>query len=74
MMPINRFWILEKNADRIKAEEDLRALNIAGASQSAENFRKVSDQLTRIIGATVVREEKLDRGGLEMLRSMSKPK
>tara|TARA_B110000037_G_C16979649_1_gene448454 strand:- start:7 stop:255 length:249 start_codon:yes stop_codon:yes gene_type:complete len=69
-MPVNRFWLLERNATRISAQEDLRALNVAAASGSGEGCEELYGSLSEVIGTTLVKAPTLDRSGLEALRNM----
>ena len=51
-MPCRRFWGMEKQIGRIKAEVDLRKLAFDGSQNDKEAYRKVVDNLTLELGDT----------------------
>lgn len=71
--PIRVFWIMSRNVSRIQAEEELRMLPLhtAVASSDPKAVKNLRDMLTAEIGTVVVREEKLDREGLNRLKMMA---
>lgn len=70
-LPIYTFWELSRNADRIRAEEDLRQLNLyQGIFGEAD---KIAKQLQADRGEVVEIEypnHGFDRAGFEQLRMM----
>lgn len=76
-MPISLFWFLYGQIDRMRAEDDLRRLNVAAASQSPDaatslsgSFRAELRKVVKIDPVKAVMAERLDRAGFEMLRNM----
>lgn len=51
-MPSRRFWCLEKQINRIMAQEDLRQLNIHRATSNKEAMEEVVERLSMEIGDT----------------------
>ena len=49
-LPIEAFWMLNKNVDRIAAENDIRALVVAIHAQSGEGFKDLMEGLTKQFG------------------------
>lgn len=76
-LPITLFWFLYGQIDRLRAEDDLRRLNVAAASQSPEaaqslsnGFRTQLDKVVKIDPVKAIMSERLDRAGFEALRTM----
>jgi hypothetical protein len=59
-LPIKTFWSLNRQVDRLRAEEDQRQLRLANAAQSAEGAKSLTEELSREIGTPVVMEKKFD--------------
>lgn len=56
---LRRFWFLVNTADRLKAEEDIRLLQIFGSAQSEKGFEEAQKALRAEMGQQVfVWEEK----------------
>lgn len=53
-LKLNRFWFLVNQADRIRAEEDLRQLNLLGSAQSGEAYEKAVEALSQMTGQIYV--------------------
>lgn len=71
-LPVAVFWEMNRNIDRIQAENDLRAVRVAQAGHlSGEGTRAVSEALREEIGEVFVVRERLDREGLNLLKMMS---
>jgi len=77
-MPVKRFWLLHKNVDRLRAEEDTRILHVAIHAASGESASALADRLNKQMGvvfdvdegkAAVTHAER-DRAGLMQLKSM----
>ena len=75
---LKTFWLLNRNIGRIKAEEDLRALNLllAGQGSSKETIESVRNDLIEEMGEVVKRDpiknaDPLDRVGLSDLKAMT---
>lgn len=51
-MPVTRFWAMERQIHRIKAEKDLRYLSFDSAKNDKDSYRKVLDNLTLELGDT----------------------
>lgn len=50
-MPIRSFWSFAKNINRIRAQEDLRAMEVTLAGQSSEIAERVRSKLTDEMGS-----------------------
>lgn len=46
-LPIRMFWVMNSYVDRLRAEEELRAIEVHASAQSAEGFRQISERLHR---------------------------
>ncbi|CCG43295.1 hypothetical protein [Magnetospirillum molischianum] len=67
-LPVEVFWELNKNVNRIQAEKDLRATQVAQAGQlTGEGVKTFEDSLRREMGRVVVEKPKLDRAALSDL-------
>lgn len=72
-MPVRMFWHMCGQVDRVLAQNDLRAVRVAGTTMSEDGGRAVSDMLKQELGRITTAapvEEQLDRDGLEGLKSM----
>lgn len=58
-MPARRFWAMERSINRIQAERDLRAINVAIAAANKKGLEQITQQLAQEIGETceVVRSQ-----------------
>jgi hypothetical protein len=54
--PLKTFWSMQRQVDRLRAEEDQRSLQIAAAVQGGEAAVKLQEELARQIGEPVVKE------------------
>jgi len=72
-MPINRFWLLNSNVDRISAQEDYRAARTNMVSQSTKDgVREYFDGLSKELGTIIVRDEREpDLEGIQRLKKLS---
>lgn len=52
-MPLRSFWTFNKQVDRIRAEQDLRAIDVGGAMQSSDTYKAVTEKLRLERGKTV---------------------
>lgn len=73
-MPINRFWLLNSNIDRISAQEDFRKARANMTSQATkEGIHEYFDGLSKEMGTIVVRDEtQPDYEGIEKLKRLAK--
>jgi hypothetical protein len=64
--PIEAFWLLQQNIDRLQASDDLRRLEngIMAAHGTAESVRNYQQRLIREIGTVTVMTPKLERDKL----------
>lgn len=85
--PLKRFWFLVNQIDRLKAEENLRLLQVTGAANDAEAIQIALENLKNEMGQVFVWEEQapseiridpetdtdpeFDKGGLERLKALS---
>lgn len=53
-MPLRSFWSFNQQINRIRAEEDLRAIEVNGALQSGETYKAVMEKLQTERGQPVV--------------------
>nr|WP_181374652.1 hypothetical protein [Pectobacterium carotovorum]AKG47476.1 hypothetical protein pA_00036 [Pectobacterium carotovorum] len=54
-MPLERFWLLSRNIDRIKAEDDIRQLQIARVAQATgDSYSAFEKSLQQRLGQPVV--------------------
>jgi hypothetical protein len=51
-MPAKRFWAMERQIGRIKAEENLRALAFEGAKNDKDSLKRFTDALIKELGET----------------------
>lgn len=59
-LPLVTFWMLNKNIDRLNAEEDLRLAEISvrtGANSSEESLRSLLEDLRKQLGRIVKYDE-----------------
>jgi len=71
-MPINRFWLLESNIQKLQAERDIRQMRLLLGAQSTQT-RELAEQLSSELG-TVVIETNPDRDveGIKRLKQLAK--
>ena len=63
-LPIHMFWSMCQNIDRIRAEKDLRSLNVqlaacVAAQGESSVLKEIRNALTKAVGMTVRVKEKL---------------
>jgi hypothetical protein len=51
-MPAKRFWAMERQIGRIKAEKDLRELAFEGAKNDQDALKRFTDTLVQELGET----------------------
>jgi uncharacterized protein YdaU (DUF1376 family) len=79
-LPLRTFWSLNRNVDRLRAEEDLRSLQVSAAAQSVgegggEAVKFLSEHLRGEIGSPIVIEKKFDRARFkELADKLQKPR
>lgn len=70
-MPIRSFWSFVKNMNRIQADNDLRAMDIALASNSGEFAKELRARLVETLGSPAKAEQPIDhKAGLAKLRGI----
>lgn len=52
-MPMRRFWLLSRNADRVRAEEQSTSLMIAVSSQAGESAKQLHGDLIKQMGRVI---------------------
>lgn len=57
-LPLKTFWLLNRQLNRLRAEEDLRRLKISVASGSEEGFNTAHGELVKELGSPVIMEDK----------------
>lgn len=72
--PLAAFWMLNRNLDRLRAEEDLRALqvSIVGSGKDGKAVESLDRQLRTEMGQVTIAKPKLDRKGLNELRTLQR--
>jgi hypothetical protein len=77
-LPIKAFWMLSRNIDRIKAQEDMRSLTVAACSQgSAEAAQSYRESLVIEIGTITkfkfdpIGDAVRDDDGISVLKGMA---
>lgn len=53
-MPLRAFWSFQGQVNRLRAEEDLRAIQVTAAGQSGEVYKEVSETLRTEHGTPAV--------------------
>jgi len=75
-MPIRRFWLFTANVDRIMAQGDMRALNVAASATTGESGQELQKRLVIELGTIQVLEEtgplyeKRDQAAFDQLKTM----
>ncbi|HYG86989.1 MAG TPA: hypothetical protein VD978_12085 [Azospirillum sp.] len=71
-LPIRAFWLLNRNIDRLTAEEDMRAMTNTLCAQSGEGYRLHAAALSEQMGQVVlVIDTTYDRQGLNELKALA---
>lgn len=52
-LPVRAFWVMNQNIDRLRAEQDLRTINVAIATQSEESYKATVEALNKERGEWV---------------------
>lgn len=55
--PLRRFWFLNNQIDRLRAEKELRYLQLLASAQSGDAFKATYDHLTNQVGKIYVWDE-----------------
>ena len=81
-MPLRRFWLLNKNIDRLRAEEDHRQITLLLSAASGEHASKLMGRLEKQVGTVVEFDQgkaaltqanaERDRDGLMALKGMGR--
>lgn len=73
-LPLAAFWGLNKNLDRLRAEEDLRALHgdLVARNPSEDGVKAYREQLRAEMGVVYVEAPVLDRKGLHALKALNR--
>ena len=71
-LPVQVFWILNRNIGTLQAEDDLRRFDMTRAAHSADEqaVREVRQSYVTEINRTVVVSDELDRPALDRVRAM----
>ena len=69
-MPVERFWLFEKNISRIESTKNMERLNIQAASQSKNSYDELHARYKQEIGVVSQQQPKLDREGLNKLKDL----
>jgi len=55
-MRIKLFWAMNKHIDAVRAEEDMRALKVAGAVHSQDGVKSISEELESSMSGVIEKE------------------
>lgn len=70
-MPLRAFWTYNGSVDRIRAEAELRQLQVLAASQSSEAFKEVAAALKEELKTpVVVIDNRRDENATEKLKAI----
>ena len=73
-MPIKRFWLLSDTIDRLNADKDVRAMQVAVSALSGDSYRAGAERLEKVIGVVIDRDITItfekDTKGIQELKSM----
>lgn len=75
-LPLNVFWLLNTSIQRIRAEENLRAVTVASATTgTAENYREVRESLMTELGEVMkvdpIETAERDEQGFQELKAIA---
>lgn len=76
-LPVTAFWLMNQNINRLRAEQDLRAIQVAAATQSNEAYRETIEILNKECGEWVKFSplaphlNRRDEEGVERLKQMA---
>jgi hypothetical protein len=79
-LPIQTFWMLHRNVDRVVAEENYKSAIIAASAMGGDGLTTLLEDLRKQMGDVVIvdeaklamQEAKLDREGLNSLRGLGR--
>lgn len=69
-MPIERFWLFEKNITRLQATANMERLNVQAASQSKKGYEELHERYKEEVGVVSRQQPKLDSEGLNKLKDL----
>lgn len=67
-LPIDTFWMLVRNIDRLNAEDDVREIGVLVAVNGGK-AKEMLEGLNERIGKPLVREEVIDRDAIKRLKN-----
>jgi hypothetical protein len=67
-MPLRTFWSYNRQVDRLRAEEDIRQLNLLASHQDPEGCKQLGERLMREIANPVHVEQKFDSSQFDNLK------
>lgn len=76
-LPVRAFWVMNQNVDRLRAEEDLRQIQVSVATQSQESYQETIQALNNERGDWVKFSplaphlNRRDEEGVERLKRMA---
>jgi Na+/phosphate symporter len=71
-LPLKTFWALNRQLDRLRAEEEQRLLRVLSSAQSAESATQLQQELRQQIGEPVEHEKVFDATRFEELKQRFK--
>lgn len=72
-MPIDRFWLMIRNIERVRADSSISALSVSVAAARGDP-KTYSETLRAAVGTTLVIENELDRDALKRLKALAQGK
>lgn len=69
-MPVRRFWLMNRNINRIQAENDVRMVTVMNAAQSQEGAKEYRESLIEEMGDVARAEAVRDEAGVDRLKNM----
>lgn len=76
-LPLKTFWSLNRQVDRLRAEEQQRLLRLhsAAGSEDPKAVKQLAETLSNEIGSVVLYEKRFDADKFEQLRKkLARPK
>ena len=69
-MPIRAFWVFNSNVNRLRAEDDMRQLQVLASAQSGEGYEDCMSGLKEELGTpTVHLDNRRDADAIDQLKN-----
>lgn len=71
-LPINAFWMLDRNLSRVKAEEDQRLFRLLLTARSGDQdgIRQFAESLAHEIGNPLIEKAVMEKGAINRLKAV----